>query len=519
MEDLQQLEKISLVARVCTELENHLGKFLGEKILAEFILMLGEKSSTIQEFKAKLLENDADFPPSLIESIFRLSQRLKIKSASEEGAKDSDISELHRHKFPALCIPNQTVEVMEDLQENRLPIEDTMKKLDELLGQGRKSNRHDQKKQNVDRESRYKSRSRERSPNPKSDNSKRRKRSYKSPELPSKPEIGCIYDGRVTNILQFGCFVSLEMKNRTEGLVHISQMRRDGRVNDVNDVVKRNQKVKVKIINIVGSKLSLSMKDVSQETGEDLNPTDTTKKQSQSETIRNPDRPANLSMIDNLPSSKATKRKMTRLTSPERWEIKQLLAAGVLDKSEYPDFDEDTGILPQDVYSDEDLEIELKEEEPPFLAGQTKYSIDISPIKIVQNPDGSLQRAAMTQASLAKERKELKQMQKMAQTESQQTDISKAWKDPLSASDQRIFAQDLKSNNMRDDQVPEWRRTSLTSKRQGFGRKTNQSIQEQRHTLPIFHLKQQLLKAVNDNSILILGIVFPVKLDALSLEE
>lgn len=29
-----------------------------------------------------------------------------------------------------------------------------------------------------------------------------------------------------------------------------------------------------------------------------------------------------------------------RLTSPERWEIKQLIAAGVLDKADYPDFDE-----------------------------------------------------------------------------------------------------------------------------------------------------------------------------------
>ena len=34
--------------------------------------------------------------------------------------------------------------------------------------------------------------------------------------------------------------------------------------------------------------------------------------------------------------------------------------------------------------TDEDIEIELKEEEPPFLQGQTKLSIDVSPIKIVK---------------------------------------------------------------------------------------------------------------------------------------
>ncbi|KAF0989303.1 hypothetical protein HZS_1471 [Henneguya salminicola] len=490
MEDLQQLEKISLVARVCTELENHLG--FSEKILAEFLLMLGEKSESIEQFKSKLLQNDADFPPSLIDSIFRLSQRLKIKPIQENTEKTSNNVDLQKSKFPALCIPNKTVETVQDSSALDQEItNDTMKQLDSLLRQGRKSKTEESRKE---RSKKGRDRSRDYSP---------RRRSRRSPELPSTPEIGCIYNGRVTNILQFGCFVALEIKGHHEGLVHISQMRRDGRVNDVNDVVKRNQKVKVKMINIVGNKLSLSMKEVDQETGEDLNPLATSKKQTQSEVIRNPDRPANLVMIDNLPSSKATKRKMNRLTSPERWELKQLIAAGVLEKSEYPDFDEDTGILPQDVNSDEDLEIELKEEEPPFLKGQTKYSIDVSPIKIVQNPDGSLQRAAMTQVTLAKERKELKQMQKIVQTEGQQTDISKAWKDPLSASDQRIFAQDLKSNNLREDEVPEWRRTTLTTRKQGYGRKTTKSLEEQRFTLPIFHLKEQLLKAINENSILI----------------
>ena len=35
-------------------------------------------------------------------------------------------------------------------------------------------------------------------------------------------------------------------------------------------------------------------------------------------------------------------------------------------------------------YADEEIEIELVEEEPPFLNGQTKLSIDMSPVKIVK---------------------------------------------------------------------------------------------------------------------------------------
>lgn len=47
--------------------------------------------------------------------------------------------------------------------------------------------------------------------------------------------------------------------------------------------------------------------------------------------------------------------------------------------------------LPTDLVcynSDEDLEIELVEEEPPFLRGHTKQSMDMSPVKIVKVRDG-----------------------------------------------------------------------------------------------------------------------------------
>jgi len=47
---------------------------------------------------------------------------------------------------------------------------------------------------------------------------------------------------------------------------------------------------------------------------------------------------------------------------------------------------------------EEEFEIDLNENEPGFLRGQTtKTGVEMSPIKIVKNPDGSMQRAAMTQ--------------------------------------------------------------------------------------------------------------------------
>lgn len=42
-----------------------------------------------------------------------------------------------------------------------------------------------------------------------------------------------------------------------------------GRVTSAADVVKRNDRVKVKVMSVMGEKYGLSMKDVDQRTGED----------------------------------------------------------------------------------------------------------------------------------------------------------------------------------------------------------------------------------------------------------
>lgn len=62
-------------------------------------------------------------------------------------------------------------------------------------------------------------------------------------------------------MMQFGCFVQLDgVRGRHEGLVHISNLRREGRVSNVSDVVKRGDRVMVKVLSITGSKMGLSMK-------------------------------------------------------------------------------------------------------------------------------------------------------------------------------------------------------------------------------------------------------------------
>lgn len=62
---------------------------------------------------------------------------------------------------------------------------------------------------------------------------------------------------------------------------------------------------------------------------------------------------------------------------------------------------------------EDQAEIELNDEEAPFLIDQTtKTGHSLNPVKISKNPDGSLSRAAMAQGKKAKERKDIRDMDK-----------------------------------------------------------------------------------------------------------
>jgi ATP-dependent RNA helicase DHX8/PRP22 len=56
---------------------------------------------------------------------------------------------------------------------------------------------------------------------------------------------------------------------RTEGMIHVSNLT-GARVQSATEVVSRNERVKVKVMSIAGTKIGLSLKDVDQRTGADL---------------------------------------------------------------------------------------------------------------------------------------------------------------------------------------------------------------------------------------------------------
>lgn len=69
--------------------------------------------------------------------------------------------------------------------------------------------------------------------------------------------VGDVVEGKVSGVVDFGCFV--EFGQGLEGLVHISELAWQ-RIDDPHEVVRVGQAVKAKIINMDGSKISLSFR-------------------------------------------------------------------------------------------------------------------------------------------------------------------------------------------------------------------------------------------------------------------
>jgi polyribonucleotide nucleotidyltransferase len=85
--------------------------------------------------------------------------------------------------------------------------------------------------------------------------------------LTREVEVGTVYTGKVTRILDFGAMV--EVLPGKEGLVHISELA-DYRVGKVEDVVKIGDEIMVKVINIDNlGRINLSRRAVFEKESQD----------------------------------------------------------------------------------------------------------------------------------------------------------------------------------------------------------------------------------------------------------
>lgn len=140
MDELEKLEHLSLVSKVCTELDNHLG--LNDKDLAEFIIALAEKHPNFDEFKAVMLENGGEFSDSLIANLLRLIKHMKSASSKTSNVNMAEVKkaaskpEIEKKKelFPFLAIPDDP-KTRTMLAEEIKPTQQDVEEADDLMAE------------------------------------------------------------------------------------------------------------------------------------------------------------------------------------------------------------------------------------------------------------------------------------------------------------------------------------------------------------------------------------------------
>lgn len=485
---------------VSKSVSKHLGIPDNDLTLSKFVTNLYEQSNTKSDINRntrlggfnEVLKNNggSDFPNEFINEVFQIIDDHLYQDPIKKEHSEDEFSEINTDvkKFKGLNIPDKPVRWTDD------DFEDQKKFSPREAGDFKQEVKLEPKEEYV---------------------VKQEPKSEKDYIVKHEPIItGNVYKGFVSNITPYGAFIRLNSaKSFESGLCHISQISFDGktRIQNPSDVLKLNQEIFVKVlqIEVQGSgnrrvqrqKISLSMRGIDQATGLD--------KSEEIEQYRKEEREGRKSMKveQSENSNRGVKR---RLTSPERWEIRQLIASGAISAKDYPELlqDEDPNAAFRDdvpdVNKNEDTEIdiELNHDEPSFLKGQTQNSIELAPVKITKNPEGSLSRAAMNGSKLARDMKEerLKE-QREKEKEARQKANSKELHDPLAKSSSNI------SNTPGDERtknlISEWKKSQM-DKNISYGKRTNLSIKEQRESLPIFPMRSNLVKAIKENQFLVI---------------
>ena len=528
MSALDKLAHLSLVNKVTTELENHIG--IGDKTLSEFVIDLASKHADARSFQKALDEVGAELSFDLVRNLLEMIQRARPRSGGAQpggqsaggGASGSRARPTADNPLPGLAVRDDearakalTREIYGDNPITANMADDPRVMQASLRSRDGGGDRARGRDGDGDRRGgdRSRDRSRDRSGGASSSAAALRD---------GEPEVGQIYRGRVSNVMDFGAFVELtEFRGKREGLVHASLMSAKKGVS-AREQVRAGQPVWVKVTTRSGARMALSMRDVDQSTGQDLVGGTAGSRNVGSGGVAGSGWSANapppprgassslrgLSGIQLTEEDRAgdlggRRRAVKRMSSPERFEAKQLIASGALRVEEYPTFDaENDGVLGFEEEAEQEVEIEINDKEAPFLEGQTNHG-DVSPIKIVKNPDGSMQRAAMTQQALAKERRELQQTQQRAELDAVPQDLNRPWEDPMAAEGERVLAQELRGTGLvSDKEMPAWKMEAF-GKAPTFGQKSSLPMQQQRESLPIFKLRDELINAVNDNQVLV----------------
>jgi len=541
-----RLQELSLVSKVATVIKTEWG--VEDKTLAEFVIEVGKVAPDSASFYKELEENGAACERHVANQIYDIIQNpggikkrpapepiqnMERKEFSHTPSSPSNAQEKSRieERNKKYCAYQGALGIEDGLgdltHENIWFQERTDGKISESaqkLLDAEMTNDERRKKERAEKKSgggpgASDRRSRSRSPKKKvnlpsieegaSDSDEEKRPINKVRPRGSPLEVHGIYEAKVDRIMEYGAFMEVfcEQGGRS-GMCHVNELKKTGGTQvNAKDLVHRGQIVYVKVLGVVNLKLNLTMRDVDQQTGVDLRPEH--KKKKPKKEVHDPNKKVGditgvpLEIKDSQVVSGHQDRERNRLSEYELWECRQLKNSGVLEIEEQMDYDKEKGMLFDDTAVDENFEVEIKEEEPLFLRGQTtRDGAMMEPINLVKEPDGSLARSAAGATVAAKERRESRDAMQQSLVDAIPKDMGRPWEDPRPEPGERTVAAALRGLGTNRYEVPEWKKLYL-GKSVTYGQRSSLPIREQREGLPIYRLRDALLKAIHENSVLI----------------
>ena len=372
--------------------------------------------------------------------------------------------------------------------------------------------------------------------------------------LPPEIKRGRIFDATVTKVIELGCFVDifldtnkkvLEEKEKgnirafntrktCKGFVPMTYLKSyrhtQQRIKSAHQIIQVGDKVKVKIISLEEGRLIVSVNQVDQITGEDIITRQDKYKKEMDQIEENKiklffeDNSENkfpgIGALTGIPLA-INEEEEQDCGEYEIWEMLQMKNAG---RKDYHVENYNSKIVNQDVNDPEkDLNIELREEEPPFLKGMTsKTNVKLTPINLIKNPEGDMQKSIVDRNEQAKLRKEIRDkhnkeriinLKRTAEnmigmpTELKEQDIIKMRSGFLNDKELRYMKFDLDNKKILkgvDEEEPQYVKENRKKINEFKLRKKFLSMREQRESLPIFQFKEELRKQIGSNRITII---------------
>lgn len=275
------------------------------------------------------------------------------------------------------------------------------------------------------------------------------------------PKVGEILKGRVTSVNAHGAFIKLEnYPGKPIGFCHKTEMKSDPTSElSTYEILGVGERLFVKVVESVSNVIALSIRGIDQKSGKNIE---------------------EVSFTSSVTYDSITRTQ--RMKASDKFELEQLVNAGALKQNEIYEYSGNYGMLSMVGDNEEDFEIALNTNIPPFLEGLKKEKSVMEPTKVQVNPEGSLIRGAREATRLAKERQEQRRLQSISLT---QGNVSGLLDDETPS----IIPKGSLSN------LPEWKRQSFNS----FG-----PLKKSKNDLPIQSYKERIHNMIVKNRVFIL---------------